>query len=404
MEEPHHQEGNACVDDGGIPLPPTNKRKLNNTSQSSTTQKDALQTIYKSLNGPNWTRQNNWLFNDHSSCEFQGITFQGDHVKILELSQNNVKGRLDDPTLVEAFIQLGPSLEQLWMSENSLTGNLPSVFANEKIFPKLTIIDVGSNKLRGSLHPMFAQKRAVPFSYLDTSDNQLTSYYRCNDTNDDADGTNDNESGNDDWSTKTSTISSPLPHVHVCHSLLTKEQCATLINLAIHHTKTNGGWTTDRHKSYKTTDIDIAYCGNDILDVCNDHLRITILPLLSKLFHIPIVDLVIEDLFLAKYSADKGEQSMLSKHVDDSELSFVITLNDEFKGGGTCFINDDATTTVVAPSDCGGGVFFCGHRLHSGVEVVDGTRYILAGFVRVYPSTAEGKELLDCILKQTKEG
>lgn len=113
---------------------------------------------------------------------------------------------------------------------------------------------------------------------------------------------------------------------------------------------------------------------------------------------------MIEDLFLAKYSAMKGEQSMLSKHVDDSELSFVITLNDEFKGGGTCFIsnddNDNDTTknTTITPN-CGGGVFFCGHRLHSGVQVMEGIRYILAGFVRVYPSTAEGRDRLDCILK-----
>eukprot|EP00978_Attheya_sp_CCMP212_P006112 scaffold13787_cov59-Attheya_sp.AAC.1 len=89
---------------------------------------------------------------------------------------------------------------------------------------------------------------------------------------------------------------------------------------------------------------------------------------------------------------------MLSKHTDDSELSFVITLNDGFKGGGTRFIDDD---TTVAPK-CGAGVFFCGHRLHSGVEVVEGERYILAGFVRVYPSTPEGVAKLDCLLKQSK--
>lgn len=366
----------------------TKKRKL---SVSRSPQMDALKTIYASLGGPEWTRQDNWLFNDHECCEWQGITFKGDNVKMLELSQNNLRGRLDDPKLVDAFVKLGPTLEQLWISENAITGNLPAVFANESVFPHLSILDVGSNQLRGSLHPAFA-KRKTPFSYLDTSDNQLTSYYRYNSSDDDH-GEDTNSVVGDGGPT-----SSPLPHVHVAPSLLTKPQCTELVDLAIRHTEANGGWTMDRHKSYQTTDVDIAICGGKILDMCNDHLRTTILPLMARLFEFSLVDLAIEDLFLAKYAADKGQQRMLPKHTDDSELSFVITLNDGFKGGGTRFIDDDIT---VAPN-CGAGVFFCGNRLHSGVEVVEGERYILAGFVRVYPSTPEGVTKLDCLLKQNK--
>mmetsp|Transcript_20560 Transcript_20560/g.44632 ORF Transcript_20560/g.44632 Transcript_20560/m.44632 type:complete len:389 (-) Transcript_20560:114-1280(-) len=363
----------------------TKKRKL---SVSRSPQMDALKTIYASLGGPEWTRQDNWLFNDHECCEWQGITFKGDNVKMLELSQNNLRGCLDDPILVDAFAKLGPTLEQLWISENAITGNLPAIFADELLFPHLSILDVGSNQLRGSLHPAFA-KRATPFAWFDTSGNQLTSYYRYNSSNNDHGEASVGGGG---------PTSSPLPHVHVAPSLLTKPQCTDLVDLAIHHTEANGGWTMDRHKAYKTTDIDIAICGDKLLDTCNDHLRTTILPLMARLFEFSLVDLAIEDLFLARYSAVKGQQSMLSKHTDDSELSFVITLNDGFKGGGTRFIDDD---TTVAPN-CGAGVFFCGNRLHSGVEVVEGDRYILAGFVRVYPSTTEGFAKLDCLLKQTK--
>ena len=63
-----------------------------------------------------WTQQNNWLFNDSPSCKFQGITTfcQGDndnvYVKILELSQN-------DPIVIDAFAQLGTSLEQSFIGE-----------------------------------------------------------------------------------------------------------------------------------------------------------------------------------------------------------------------------------------------------------------------------------------------
>mmetsp|Transcript_27295 Transcript_27295/g.56911 ORF Transcript_27295/g.56911 Transcript_27295/m.56911 type:complete len:397 (-) Transcript_27295:110-1300(-) len=366
------------------------KRKLN---VSHSTQREALKTIYTCLGGQDWTRQDKWLFTDDDSCEWKGLACLKDGtIKMLELSQNNLRGRFDDPILVDAFAKLGPTLEQLWISENAITGNLPAIFADESVFPKLSILDVGSNRLKGSLHPAF-MKRTTPFSLFDTSGNQLTSYYRYDDSS-----TNGNNNHCGDGGADVSLTSSPLPNVHVALSLLTKAQCTTLVDLAVRHTEANGGWTVDRHKAYQTTDIDIAICGGELLDRCNEHLRTTILPLMARLFEFSLVSLALEDLFLAKYSADKGQQRMLSKHTDDSELSFVITLNHGFKGGGTCFVDDGIT---VAP-DCGGGAFFCGHRLHSGVEVVEGERYILAGFVRVYPGTPEEIAKLDCVLKQSK--
>ena len=364
------------------------KRRLSNSSTSQS-QLDALKTIFKHLGGTDWIRKDNWLLNDQSE-EWQGITMKEGNVLILELSQNNLIGRLDDPILIEAFGKLGPTLEQLWMSENAgLTGNLPSIFADESIFPNLSILDVGSNNLRGSLHPSFSAKRKTPFSWFDTSGNQLTSYFRYSSNND------KHEINVDDFG----PITTPLENVHVATNLLTNSQCKNLVDLAVQYTEVNG-WTTDRHKEYKTTDVDISICGDKLLDSCNDHLKTIILPLMAHQFELSISDLAIEDLFLAKYSATKGEQSMLSKHRDDSELSFVITLNEGFKGGGTRFIDDNVT---VSPTNCGAGVFFCGNRLHSGVEVVEGERYILAGFVRVYPSTPESTAKLKSILKQAED-
>jgi hypothetical protein len=368
------------------------KRKL---GASVSPQMDALKTIYKSLGGPEWTRQDNWLSEDHDCFEWQGVTCKngtGDDITVLELSQNNLRGRLDDPILVEAFVTLGPTLEQLWLSENAaITGNLPPIFADASVFPKLSVLDVMNNQLRGSLHPAFA-KCVTEMSCFDISGNQLSSYYRHT-------GTNTNNEHDEYEVCDVGPMSSPLPHVHVAQSLLTKQQCADLVDLAIRHTDANGGWMMGTHKAYKTTDVDISICGGKLLDHCNDHLRTRILPLMARLFEFPLVDLAIENLFLAKYSAIKGKQSALSQHMDDSELSFVITLNDSFQGGGTRFVADD---TTVAPHG-GAGVLFCGRRLHSGVEVVEGNRYILAGFVRVYPSTPEGVAKLDCLLKETSQ-
>jgi hypothetical protein len=333
-------------------------------------QMDALETIYHCLGGPEWNRRGKWL-ESHSYSEWSGVTCKANQITALELSQNNLRGRLDDPLVVDALVTLAPSLEQLWLSENALAGNLPSVLADKKRFPHLTILDVGSNRLRGSLHPLFA--KATHFSWFDTSGNELTSYFRY--------------TSNDDKVRQVHlSTSSPLKDVHVVPSLLTKQQCTFLVDLAMGYTKANGGWQMDRHKAYKTTDIDIAVCGGELLDTCNAHLQKRILPFMANLFEISLVDLAAEDLFVAKYSAKKGQQSALCPHRDGSELSFVITLNDSFKGGGTRFIDDDI---IVSPETPGTGVFFSGCQLHSGVEVIEGTRYILAGFVRVYTSAPE---------------
>jgi hypothetical protein len=336
---------------------------------------DALETIYRCLGGPEWNRRDGWLEEGHSYTEWSGVTTckeEGNKITALELSQNNLRGRLDDPLVVDALVSLAPSLEQLWLSENALAGNLPSVLADKKKFPNLTILDVGSNRLRGSLHPLFANAN-THFSWFDTSGNQLTSYYRYDHTSNNT----DNETTPVHFST-----SSPLKDVHVVPLLLTKQQCTFLVDLAIAYTKANGGWQMDRHRTHKTTDIDIAVCGGELLDTCNAHLETRILPLMANLFEVSMVDLAVEDLFVARYCANKGQQSALCPHRDGSELSFVITLNDSFQGGGTRFMDDDI---IVAPDTPGTGVFFTGCQLHSGVEVTEGTRYILTGFVRVYP-------------------
>lgn len=382
-----------------------NKRKRHDKSP----QKEALETIYHSLGGPQWKNHDHWLSDDHHFSEWHGVrcsstTDNGGekswHVTALELSQNNLHGRLDDPVVVAGFLKIAASLDQLWLSENALTGTVPSLFCSNN-FPSLTIVDVGSNKLRGSLHPCFGT--STKFSWFDTSGNELTSYYRC--TNDDEDDLKNALEVN------ALATTSPFDHVHVVPSLLTKDQSAALINLAISYTEANGGWQTDRHKAYQTTDIDLAICGGELLDSCNLYLKTRILPLLSTIFNSDdnddfcIADFAIEDLFLAKYAAAKGQQNALSEHRDGSEVSFVITLNDpktDFSGGGTRFMVAPEPM-ILAPDTPGTGVFFCGRYLHSGVAVTEGTRYILAGFVRVYPSTPKGEKRLVSMLKAVSE-
>lgn len=351
-------------------------------------QKDALQTIYHCLGGEKWTRKDNWLSSTHEEdlSKWSGVTCNSTgQVTAIELSQNNLQGRLGDDSIMEALGVFAPFLEQLWLSENALTGNLPIALADRSKFPALTILDVGNNQLSGCLPPSFT--RAKHFSWFDMSGNQLTSYFRYEKSADASNNNNNNE---------TIKSSSPLSGVHTVVSLLEKSQSQKLIDLALDYTQQSGGWQMDRHKDYRTTDIDVAIVGGDLLELCNGHLKDSILPALSQLFGFPAEDLAIEDLFLAKYSASKGEQNSLTQHRDGSELSFVITLNEAFQGGGTKFVEENIT---VAPKEAGTGVLFCGRKLHAGVEVVEGTRYILAGFVRVYPSTAVTVSKLESLVQ-----
>ena len=85
----------------------------------------------------------------------------------------------------------------------------------------------------------------------------------------------------------------------------------------------------------------------------------------------------ISEVFVAKYSAAEGAQRSLGQHVDGSDFSFVVALNDGFEGGGTRF----AGSPEVKKPPVGGAVAFCGQSRHRGLPVTAGTRYILAGFL-----------------------
>jgi len=58
---------------------------------------------------------------------------------------------------------------------------------------------------------------------------------------------------------------------------------------------------------------------------------------------------------------------------------YVIQINDpaDFVGGGTKF--EHAKDAVVVPQGC--VLLFCGYNRHAGVQVTEGCRYILTGFV-----------------------
>ena len=168
-----------------------------------------------------------------------------------------------------------------------------------------------------------------------------------------------------------------LRKVKIIPGLLSKTQCEFIIKEGENFASENG-WKTSRHDNYPTTDNEITKewdTYNLIMYKVYEH----IIPELSKLFDIEKYLLGIKEIFIAKYTPQN--QSKLEKHEDGSELSFVIALNDSYKGGGTNFVKNDIGTIQLKQGD---SVVFSGKETHEGLPVICGTRYILTGFIDIF--------------------
>ena len=155
--------------------------------------------------------------------------------------------------------------------------------------------------------------------------------------------------------------------------LIDPETCREIIRVAEKHAEQVGGWETQRHESYPTTDFDTADIPTLKFPIQNIVYR-KIVPRMAKAYDLDPLKLGISEVFIAKY-APSGQRS-LAQHVDGSDFSFVVALNDGFTGGGTKFVNGS-----VKQPDMGSAVGFCGQTKHQGLAVTSGTRYILAGFM-----------------------
>lgn len=109
-----------------------------------------------------------------------------------------------------------------------------------------------------------------------------------------------------------------------------------------------------------------------------------LLPRMATAFGIEEKHLSVAEMFIAKYEHGPGKQSHLEAHQDGTPFSFVITLNqpdEAFSGGGTRFVSeDDGRGVVYRPRGVGSAITFCGRKLHEGVAITRGVRYILTGF------------------------
>jgi hypothetical protein len=176
--------------------------------------------------------------------------------------------------------------------------------------------------------------------------------------------------------------------VSIIRNFINKSTCKSIIQEAEDYAAVHE-WTTDRHDNYPTTDNEITYEWNTYNPICN-YIHSKIFRELKRMYNVNPNELGINELFVAKYENKKNKQSSLGSHVDGSEFSFVIALNDNFQGGGTHFVESNRTYQLEA-GDC---LVFSGQNRHKGVKVTSGTRYILTGFLN-YKSHNYCKEVLN---------
>lgn len=234
-------------------------------------------------------------------------------------------------------------------------------------------------------------------------------------------------------------------HVHVYPTFLGDSISNQLIAAAEEHSAQKG-WQTGRHRNYPTTDFPLRELDFDLIlpeqtesvpfqTWLNDTLlEGSIFPMLRYHFNIASeprpasgklsAQLSLKDLFFVKYDADHpAAQRSLELHMDSSLLSFIISLStqtkrssketgnavadatnlrsdgqqqtnlendlaestprivfDGYKGGGTRFHHADEPLS----SPKGSLLVFPSRLYHEGLEVTEGVRYIIVGFVNVH--------------------
>ena len=125
-----------------------------------------LKRLYELWDGENWTHTWDLSTDDRFIGKWHGVTFEGDHISKINLTNNNLRG----PLTHDVFDL--PALTSLDLGNNYLTGQIDTVLAQNFADSKMTRIQLYGNHLEGDLYP-FASKFSA-LTYLSVSYNNLT--------------------------------------------------------------------------------------------------------------------------------------------------------------------------------------------------------------------------------------
>lgn len=167
-------------------------------------------------------------------------------------------------------------------------------------------------------------------------------------------------------------------NIYVVEDVLTVGAAYKLMKRVEDYAKDHG-WSKQRHVDYNirpTKDLSVQTVLNSTeMVLLKSQIAEKLFPVFKKQYGIRPSLLRIEDLFVTKYDSTSSE-SGLTSHSDKNPWSFVISLNEEFEGGGTFFSRSQRVWKVPT----GAAIIFHGFQPHGAYRVTSGSRFILAGF------------------------
>jgi hypothetical protein len=156
--------------------------------------------------------------------------------------------------------------------------------------------------------------------------------------------------------------------------MFTKTFCKMIIEEAEYHQK----WTVNRHEHYPTTDFILDEIG--LGEMYMKVLREYGFPIAKYVWGLTgdvwAKDMTAEN-FLAKYDPDA--QGHLNSHIDESNYTITLALNNEFTGGGTYYHRQKTLIKADTGHVC---LFPMPTHKHSGKWIDSGNRYIIVSFCK----------------------
>ncbi|GAN05177.1 hypothetical protein MAM1_0084d04646 [Mucor ambiguus] len=171
--------------------------------------------------------------------------------------------------------------------------------------------------------------------------------------------------------------------------LLSQSECQHVLDTCRRETE----WTTDRHSAFATTDIPIR--NHDQLAFLETLIKDRLFDELAHHYGFKTADLEFRDVFLVKYSANG--QKGLRLHTDGCLFSLTLLISHEhdFQGGGTYYGSIDKVVHLKQ----GDAAYHAARVMHSGIDITQGVRYILVGFVDTVDTIAKDKRANKQVLR-----
>ncbi|MGZ8867849.1 MAG: fibronectin type III domain-containing protein, partial [Thermoanaerobaculia bacterium] len=114
-------------------------------------ERDALIAFYNATGGAEWSERTNWLGAAGSECAWFGVTCNEAQTSVVEL---DLGGNALRGTFPIAALRGLPSLRELWLSQNELTGPLQPEIRDLRT---LQLLDLGDNPIGGTIPPQIAE-------------------------------------------------------------------------------------------------------------------------------------------------------------------------------------------------------------------------------------------------------